>query len=81
MVWAGGIGSAVQTLSSQAYGGGRYKMVGHWLQMSLVTMWIGIVPVATSWLFVGDILGALGYDQDIVDRAGSCCLLVTSLTQ
>jgi len=64
-----GIGSAVQTLSSQAYGGGRYKMVGHWLQMSLVTMWIGIVPVATSWLFVGDILGALGYDQDIVDRA------------
>ena len=49
--------------------------------MSLVTMWIGIVPVATSWLFVGDILGALGYDQDIVDRAGSCCLLVTSLTQ
>ena len=71
----------MQTRSSQAYGGGRYKMVGHWLQMSLVTMWIGIVPVATSWLFVGDILGALGYDQDIVDRAGSCRLLVTSLTQ
>ena len=70
----------MQTLSSQAYGAGRYKMVGHWLQMSLVTMWIGIVPVATSWLFVGDILGALGY-QDIMGRAGSCRLLVTSLSQ
>lgn len=65
-----GFATSVDTLSSQAYGSGSYKLVGLIAQRAVVLLTLLCLPVLVVWWFIGDILIACKQDPEISLMAG-----------
>lgn len=64
-VFATGVLNAVNTLTAQAMGAKRLRLVGVWLQVGLVWPTLVMVPfVAASWWFGGDLLRLANVTSD-----------------
>ncbi|CAN8258511.1 unnamed protein product [Cochlearia groenlandica] len=64
-----GMGSAVETLCGQAYGGGKYDMLGVYLQRAVVLLTLTGVPLTFIYLFSTPILVFLGQSPEIASAA------------
>lgn len=66
-----GFGSAMDTFCGQAFGAGRYNMLGIHMQRAMLVLTVASVPLAFIWAYTGAILLALGQDPDVSNEAGS----------
>lgn len=57
---------AINTLCSQAYGAGNYKLVGIWLQTAIIFALIGSIPVICWYMCVGHMIGLTMDDEETV---------------
>lgn len=64
-----GMGSAVETLCGQAYGAGKYDMLGVYMQRSVVLLAATGVPLAVIYAFSRPILVFLGQSPEIAKAA------------
>lgn len=62
---------SLTALVSQAMGSDNKKMAGTWLQMSMMWLSAGYLPVLISFFFVSPMLNVLGFDADICELAGT----------
>ena len=62
--------TALDTLCGQAYGAKKYKLLGLYLQRSLIILNLSAVPFAFIFIYVGDILQWLKQDTEIAVGAG-----------
>ncbi|KAH6763068.1 MATE efflux family protein [Perilla frutescens var. hirtella] len=65
-----GMGSALETLCGQAYGGKHYRMLGVYTQRAVVILVATSIGLAVIWYNTSFILVSLGQDRDISDGAG-----------
>ncbi|XP_011628469.1 protein DETOXIFICATION 40 [Amborella trichopoda] len=64
-----GMGSAVETLCGQAYGAGKYEMLGVYLQRSTVLLMATSIPLTVIYVFCKPILLFLGESEEISSAA------------
>ncbi|CAH9071402.1 unnamed protein product [Cuscuta epithymum] len=64
-----GMGSAVETLCGQAFGGGRYEMLGVYLQRSTILLSITGVFLSLLYIFSEPVLIFLGQSPEIASAA------------
>ncbi|PIA57928.1 hypothetical protein AQUCO_00500089v1 [Aquilegia coerulea] len=64
-----GMGSAVETLCGQAYGAGKYDMLGVYLQRSTVLLMATGIPLAIIYIFSKPLLILIGQSPDIASSA------------
>ncbi|KAJ6706834.1 MULTIDRUG RESISTANCE PROTEIN [Salix viminalis] len=64
-----GMGSAVETLCGQAYGGNRYESLGIYLQKSTILLMVTALPLAVIYIFSKPILILLGEPVNIASAA------------
>eukprot|EP01147_Barroeca_monosierra_P006883 gene6883-9536_t len=64
-----GMASAINTLASQAYGAKNYKLVGIWLQVSIVGTTFLCVPVIIIFWFSGSLVALVEDNDDVVHFA------------
>ncbi|KAF5729045.1 protein TRANSPARENT TESTA 12-like [Tripterygium wilfordii] len=64
-----GMGSAVETLCGQAYGAGRYEMLGIYLQRATIVLVITGLPMVLLYAFSEPILILLGQTEEIASAA------------
>uniref|UniRef100_A0A1J3EPU9 Protein DETOXIFICATION n=1 Tax=Noccaea caerulescens TaxID=107243 RepID=A0A1J3EPU9_NOCCA len=64
-----GMGSAVETLCGQAYGGGKYEMLGVYLQRSTVLLTLTGLLLSVIYVFSEPILIFLGQSPEIASAA------------
>jgi len=62
-----GLGSGLETLASQAYGAGKYRLVGVLSQRALVVLTASCVPIVFTWLFASPLLQAAGIEPAMAD--------------
>eukprot|EP00929_Paragymnodinium_shiwhaense_P100234 TRINITY_DN62416_c0_g1_i1.p1 TRINITY_DN62416_c0_g1~~TRINITY_DN62416_c0_g1_i1.p1 ORF type:complete len:499 (-),score=58.34 TRINITY_DN62416_c0_g1_i1:228-1724(-) len=68
---------AVRTCCSQAYGAKKFKLVGIWLQVSLVVGTVLFVPVAIICMFARPVLElGFGFEGKLLDDAQEYCGLM-----
>lgn len=71
--WCAAIGigalTALDTLAAQAYGAGRHKLLGVYLQRSLAILAVFSVAVLVAWRYTYDVLLALGQEEPIAAAA------------
>mmetsp|Transcript_37756 Transcript_37756/g.61176 ORF Transcript_37756/g.61176 Transcript_37756/m.61176 type:complete len:591 (-) Transcript_37756:182-1954(-) len=51
-----GIVAAIETLCSQAFGAGNYRLVALWCQRGIITCSFACIPISVLWWFTEDIL-------------------------
>lgn len=66
--------SALETLCGQAYGAGKYDMLGVYLQRSWVVLFLASLFLLPIYIFTTPILEALGQEKSIAEVAGSISL-------
>ncbi|XP_057792400.1 protein DETOXIFICATION 40-like isoform X1 [Salvia miltiorrhiza] len=64
-----GMGSAVETLCGQAYGAGRYEMLGVYMQRSTVLLTAAGIPLTVAYVFSEPILLFLGQAPELAAAA------------
>ncbi|KAF9590316.1 hypothetical protein IFM89_033734 [Coptis chinensis] len=64
-----GMGSAVETLCGQAFGAGKYNMLGVYLQRSTILLMLTGIPLAIIYVFSRPILIKLGQSPEIASAA------------
>ncbi|KAI4374064.1 hypothetical protein MLD38_012107 [Melastoma candidum] len=64
-----GMGSAVETLCGQAYGAGKYEMLGIYLQRSTILLMATTIPLMIIYGFSKQILLLLGESKEIASAA------------
>ncbi|RZC65660.1 hypothetical protein C5167_009344 [Papaver somniferum] len=64
-----GMGSAVETLCGQAYGAGKYEMLGVYLQRSMILLMATGIPLTITYIFSEPILVFLGESTAIASAA------------
>ncbi|XP_012091357.1 protein DETOXIFICATION 40 [Jatropha curcas] len=64
-----GMGSAVETLCGQAYGAGKYDMLGVYLQRSTILLTATGIPITLIYVFSKPILILLGESKEIASAA------------
>ncbi|KAH9603088.1 hypothetical protein KSS87_008299 [Heliosperma pusillum] len=64
-----GMGSAVETLCGQAYGAGKYDMLGIYLQRSTILLIATGIPLTFVYIFSKDLLLLLGEPEEIASAA------------
>ncbi|MCL7026539.1 hypothetical protein MKW94_011305, partial [Papaver nudicaule] len=69
-----GMGSALETLCGQAYGAGKLRMLGIYLQRSWVILLGTAIPLTLISVFATPILLLLGQTRDIAELAGTYSL-------
>ena len=62
-----GLGSAVDTLASQAYGAGSYKKVGVYLQRGILINALALLAVLALWLNIESILNLLHQPPCVIE--------------
>jgi len=73
IVWS--LGDGLISLTSQAMGAGNRRLAGVWLQIALVMSVILSIPIAISWLYMGEILrivrfpGSKAEDDRVIELA------------
>ncbi|KAM3275893.1 hypothetical protein ACQJBY_044339 [Aegilops geniculata] len=72
-----GMASALETLCGQAYGAKQYAMLGVYMQRSWLVLLAFAALLSPTYIFSGQLLGALGQPADLAREAGafSACLL------
>ncbi|KAI3830674.1 hypothetical protein MKX03_005420 [Papaver bracteatum] len=66
-----GMGSALETLCGQAYGAGKLKMLGIYLQRSWLILLGTAIPLTLVSIFATPLLLLLGQNRDIAELAGT----------
>ncbi|CAN0900405.1 Protein DETOXIFICATION 16 [Linum grandiflorum] len=66
-----GMGGAVETFCGQAYGAGRYKLLGIHLQRSMIVISLLTIPISILWAFTNQIFLLLRQDQHISSAAAT----------
>ncbi|KAI9093676.1 hypothetical protein K1719_027125 [Acacia pycnantha] len=69
-----GMASALSTLCGQAYGAGRYGMMGVYLQRSWIVLYLTCFLLLPLFFFTTPILKMLGQDESIAEVAGKISL-------
>ncbi|XP_057764840.1 protein DETOXIFICATION 40-like [Salvia miltiorrhiza] len=64
-----GMGSAVETLCGQAYGAGRYEMLGVYLQRATVVLTLFSLPIVVVYLLSRQLLLAIGEEKQVAELA------------
>ncbi|KAL1537341.1 Protein DETOXIFICATION 40 [Salvia divinorum] len=64
-----GMGSAVETLCGQAYGAGRYEMLGIYLQRATVVLTLFSLPLVAIYLLSRQLLVAIGEEREVAKLA------------
>ncbi|CAA3020012.1 DETOXIFICATION 40-like [Olea europaea subsp. europaea] len=64
-----GMGSAVETLCGQAYGAGRYEMLGIYLQRATVVLFLFSLPITLIYIFSKQILIVIHESKDVASLA------------
>lgn len=64
------MGSALETLCGQAYGGKQYEMLGIHMQRAMVVLSLICIPIALLWASIEQILTILKQDPLISEQAG-----------
>lgn len=64
------MGSALETLSGQAYGAGKPHMLGIYLQRSWIILLLTALVLSTAYIFATPILKLLGQTDEIAELAG-----------
>ncbi|XP_022864078.1 protein DETOXIFICATION 40-like isoform X1 [Olea europaea var. sylvestris] len=64
-----GMGSAVETLCGQAFGAGRYDMLGLYLQRATVVLFFFALPITLVYIFSKQILIFIGESEDVASLA------------
>ncbi|XP_016903202.2 protein DETOXIFICATION 16-like isoform X2 [Cucumis melo] len=65
-----GMGSALETLCGQSYGGKQYEMLGIHMQRAMVVLSLICIPIALLWASIEQILTFLKQDPLISEQAG-----------
>eukprot|EP00252_Welwitschia_mirabilis_P022331 TRINITY_DN6010_c0_g2_i1.p1 TRINITY_DN6010_c0_g2~~TRINITY_DN6010_c0_g2_i1.p1 ORF type:complete len:275 (-),score=50.80 TRINITY_DN6010_c0_g2_i1:79-903(-) len=65
-----GMASGLETLCGQAYGARQYRMLGIHMQRAMFTLFWICVPLSIVWIYIPQILLALGQDPSISVEAG-----------
>ena len=65
-----GLATSLDTLCGQAYGSGRKKLVGLYLQRMVLFLWICTIPISAIWLAGTQILVAIVPETDVAILAG-----------
>lgn len=71
-----GMGSALETLCGQAYGAGKYELLGVYMQRSWIILWVTCIILLPIYIFAAPILKLLGQQDEIADLAGKFTILV-----
>ncbi|NP_001151657.2 transparent testa 12 protein [Zea mays] len=66
-----GMAGALDTLCGQAFGARRYALLGVYKQRSMLVLALASLPVVLTWVFVEQLLLAIGEDPDIAAEAGA----------
>ena len=64
------MGSALETLCGQSYGGKQYEMLGIHMQRAMVVLSLICIPIAVLWASIEQILTFLKQDPLISEQAG-----------
>jgi MATE family multidrug resistance protein len=64
-------GTSVNTLCAQAFGAGNLRLVGVWLQLSIVLNTVATLPLAVCWWYTGDLLRLIGVQDNIAALANT----------
>ncbi|CCE78270.1 Piso0_000888 [Millerozyma farinosa CBS 7064] len=62
-----GIATALDTLCPQAYGSGKYKLVGTHIQRCLVFSWITFIPCAIAWWYAKYLLRYIIESEEVLE--------------
>uniref|UniRef100_A0A9I9DZE7 Protein DETOXIFICATION 16-like n=1 Tax=Cucumis melo TaxID=3656 RepID=A0A9I9DZE7_CUCME len=65
-----GMGSALETLCGQSFGGKQYEMLGIHMQRAMVVLSLICIPIALLWASIEQILTFLKQDPLISEQAG-----------
>ncbi|KAF2188268.1 MATE efflux family protein [Zopfia rhizophila CBS 207.26] len=65
-----GLATSLDTLCSQAYGSGRYHLVGLQLQRMLYFLWLITIPISLIWAFGTQILSLIVPEKETARLAG-----------
>ena len=65
-----GLATSLDTMCAQAYGSGRKKLVGLYLQRNVYFLWACTVPIAVVWFFSPQILARIVPEKDIAVLSG-----------
>ncbi|CAN1267486.1 Protein DETOXIFICATION 35 [Linum perenne] len=71
-----GMGSALQTLCGQAYGAGKFHMLGIYMQRSWIILLVSCFFLLPIYIFATPILILLGQEEAIANLAGKFTLLM-----
>ncbi|CAN1180669.1 Protein DETOXIFICATION 35 [Linum perenne] len=71
-----GMGSALQTLCGQAYGAGKFHMLGIYMQRSWIILLVSCFFLLPIYIFTTPILILLGQEEAIANLAGKFTLLM-----
>lgn len=70
------MGSALETLSGQAYGAGQVHLLGVFLQRSMLILSVTCVFLTPLYLFAGPLLKLVGQEDEIANLAGKYVILI-----
>ena len=65
-----GLASSLDTMCAQAYGSGRKKLVGLYLQRNIYFLWSCTVPIAVIWFFSPQILARIVPEKEVAVLSG-----------
>ncbi|KAF6145683.1 hypothetical protein GIB67_002777 [Kingdonia uniflora] len=65
-----GMGSALETLCGQAFGAGKFEMLGIYMQRSWVILLSSVLLILPVYIFSSSLLKLVGQSVDIADLAG-----------
>ncbi|KAH6810124.1 MATE efflux family protein [Perilla frutescens var. frutescens] len=64
------MGSALETISGQAFGAQQYEKIGTQTYTAIVSLTLVCIPLSILWIYMGDLLKFVGQDPQISDEAG-----------
>lgn len=66
-----GLATSLDTLCSQAYGGGKKELVGLHMQRMVCLLWLVTIPIGAIWICSPWILAALVPEKELAQLAGT----------
>ncbi|KAK9292234.1 hypothetical protein L1049_020197 [Liquidambar formosana] len=70
------MGSALETLCGQAFGGGRVYLLGVYMQRSWIILFVSCIIILPVYIFATPVLKLLGQEDEIADLAGKFTLQI-----
>lgn len=76
-----GIGAALDTLASQAYGAGKKHLVGLHVQRVTLLNWACVIPIAVMYVMSPLVLKVIIADKEVAELAGQSLRIVSSRSE